>query len=1027
MASEKSAELKSGVYERLVTAELARRLEHLDPALRAASDELLDAEAGDRISRHLAALIQRTIESGQEKERVELGALLADAVIAALKATAPEELGLDDDALDSPARLLRAIHALQPDGSEREIRRPLTPLLDTTLLTNAHGEPSISHELRSEIDSADSIDILMAFVRWSGVGPMAEELRRFTESGKRVRLITTTYTNSTQKEALDRLVDECGVEVKVSYDLTSTRLHAKAWIFRRTSGYSTAYLGSSNLTFQAQTAGLEWNVRVAQARNGDVLDKMSAVFETYWANPDFRLYDPVEFTEATAAPERGALVLSPFEVHLYPFQERLLERIALARQQGHHRNLLVSATGTGKTVMAAMDYARQRRELPRARLLFVAHRERILNQARLTFAHVLRDAAFGEMWVDGQRPARFEHVFASIQSLSASDITNIDPNYFDVVIIDEFHHAAARTYRELLDRLQPVELLGLTATPERADAGNILGYFDDRVAAELRIWDAIDQQYLVPFTYYGVHDDTDLRSVTWRRGQGYDVTELSNVFTGNDVWVGKVLEQLRRRVIRPTEMRALGFCVDIAHAKFMADRFTKAGLNAVALWADTPTAERTTAIDQLDRGELQAIFTVDLFNEGVDIPAVDTLLLLRPTDSALLFLQQLGRGLRKYAGKADCTVLDFVALHRKEFRFDKKLRALLGGTRNELVRQVEQGFPFLPAGCSMQLDPYASKTVLDNIRTALPTRWAERVREMQALGDVSLGRFLDETGLDLADIYSGNHSFTELRREAGLPTLPAGRNEGALLRAVGRLDHVDDPLRLRQWTDWLRSSRAPQPTSEADRRLLRMLVGSLAPLGGGAPFDESVTEVWSHEQVRGELVEMLEYLAGKQEHLSQPLGLERVPLMVGGRYSRIEILSAFGVGDATTPPQWQQGARWLPSEHADLFAFTLDKTRGGFSPTTRYRDYAISRELIHWESQNNTREASEKGQRYIHHGERDNSIVLFARLRADDRAFWCLGPAIYVSHQGERPISFTWRLHHPMPADLFQEFSAAVA
>ena len=525
-------------------------------------------------------------------------------------------------------------------------------------------------------------------------------------------------------------------------------------------------------------------------------------------------------------------------MHLYPFQERLLEQIALARQNGHHHNLLVAATGTGKTVMAAVDYARLHKKMPRSRLLFVAHRERLLAQSRLTLAHVLRDASFGEMWVDGQRPSKFEHVFASIQSLSAGDIGNIDPEHFDVVIIDEFHHAAARTYRELLDHLRPKELLGLTATPERADNGNILGYFDGRIAAELRIWDAIDQQYLVPFTYYGVHDGTDLSGITWRRGRGYDTSELTNLYTADDIWVGRILEQVRRRILRPTDMRALGFCVDITHAQFMASRFTRAGLNAVALWADTPTAERTEAINQLERGELQAIFTVDLFNEGVDIPAVDTLLLLRPTDSALLFLQQLGRGLRKSPDKASCTVLDFVALHRKEFRFDRKFRALLGGTRPELVTQIEKDFPFLPAGCSMQMDQIAAKAILDNIRESLPSTWNDRRQELEATGRCRSRRV---PGPDRP------RPERHLRQQPLVHRTPPGRRTASGCsrpkRDPAAASRRPPPARRRptsarvSWQEWLRAPAPPQLTpGSKDHRLFRMLVGITQPTGANGPY-----------------------------------------------------------------------------------------------------------------------------------------------------------------------------------------------
>ncbi len=927
-------------------------------------------------------------------------------------------------------RVLEAVLRRQPDGSALEIERPLTPLLDTTVFTNAPGEPAVGHELRAEIASAASIDVVMAFIRWSGVRPLFEALSRHARDGKRVRVLTTTYTNSTEQRALDELA-RIGADVRVSYDTTMTRLHAKAWIFHRASEYSTAYVGSSNLTHSAQVAGLEWNVRLSGVRNPDALAKVAAVFDSYWEGRDFVSYDADEFRERTTlARTQDVIRLSLADIELRPFQERLLELIAVARQQGHARNLLVAATGTGKTVMSAVDFARLRPTLPRDRLLFVAHRSEILEQSLATFRHALRDSAFGELWVGRHRPQRFENVFASIQSLSASGVEAIDPGHFDVLIVDEFHHAAAPTYRALLEHLQPKQLLGLTATPERTDGLDVFAYFDGRIAAELRVWDAIDQQYLAPFAYYGVHDGLDLQQVPWRRGVGYDVDALTNVFTADHAWVRRVLEQIRAKVAEPSKMRALGFCVSVAHARFMADEFNKAGLTSVAASGTTPEDQRTAVLRDLANGEVQVVFTVDLFNEGIDVPNVDTLLLLRPTDSATLFLQQLGRGLRRHADKSVCTVLDFIGMHRKEFRFDRKFRALLGASRVEVERQVRAGFPFLPAGCHLELDAVARDIVLRSIRDAVPSGWRERQAELRALGDVSLAEYLEHSGLDLEDVYAGNHSWTELRRTAGLATAAPGSDEIALLRAVGRLLHIDDEARINEYLRLVSSSEPPDGKAlpVQDRRRLRMLVAALTTYGPRQGFEEAIEQLWAHPQVRAELTELLNLLHGRVDHLHEPLGLgDEIPLSVHARYTRHEILSAFGSGEGARPATWQTGVHWDQASRTDLFAFTFDKSIGGFSPTTRYRDYAISPDLIHWESQSATSVESAAGRRYIAQSDGGTNVVLFARLRSDERAFWCLGRAAYVSHEGERPIAFRWRLATPLPGDLYSAFAAAVA
>jgi HKD family nuclease len=592
-----------GLYEALLTARLKDLVDHL-PGLELAVEvaDLANAESADRVSRHVAQLVSRAIEALPEHQRAEGAVHIALELLEKLADHADHRLALEAERLVQPGQVLQSILRRRPDGSADPLERPLTPLLDTTVFTNAPGEPAVAHEIRAEVPSADAVDVLMAFIRWSGIRSLVEVLRRHREVGKPLRVLTTTYTSSTEQRALDELVG-LGAEVRISYDSSLNRLHAKAWVFHRGTGYSTAYLGSSNLTYSAQVTGLEWNVRLSQARNPDAVAKMAAVFESYWASQAFVPYDPAEFARRTArATGEGELLLSPVEVVLRPFQEELLEQIALARHQDHHRNLLVAATGTGKTVMAAVDYARLRLKLSRARLLFVAHREEILDQSRNTFRHALRNAAFGEKWVGRSRPDQFEHVFASIQSLNANGIENIDPRHFDVVVVDEFHHAAAPSYADLLERVQPKELLGLTATPERSDGLDVLKYFDGRIAAELRLWDAIDQQYLVPFDYFGIHDGLDLREVPWRRGRGYDIDALTNVLTADHAWAHRVLEQVRQRIAEPLAMRALGFCVSVQHAKFMAERFRKAGLPAVAIWGDSPADERRQALRDLTAG-----------------------------------------------------------------------------------------------------------------------------------------------------------------------------------------------------------------------------------------------------------------------------------------------------------------------------------------------------------------------------------------------------------------------------------------
>ena len=587
----------------------------------------------------------------------------------------------------------------------------------------------------------------------------------------------------------------------------------------------------------------------------------------------------------------------------------------------------------------------------------------------------------------------------------------------------------------------------MTATPERTDAGDILGFFGGHIAAELRLWDALERGLLCPFQYFGLSDNTDLSSVAWSR-RGYDPTALEHLYTGDDARVRLVLQQMPDKLRDLKSMRALGFCVSIAHAEFMARRFTENNLPAQAVTAKTDPETRQRALEDLQKGTLRALFSVDLFNEGVDLPAVDTLLFLRPTESGLVFMQQLGRGLRRFEGKDCVTVLDFIGQSHRKFRFDLRYRAVTGATRAEVGKQIEQGFPFLPAGCTMQLDRVAKEIVLENLKTALPSQRPAMVAELRAMAEgsaragrhIGLSDFLNETGLDLGDVYKKG-CWSDLLRKAGLPVSPAGPDEADLGDAVKRLLHIDDPLRLEAYRQWLRGE-------DADERLITALVHTLWGTTAPATLDEASQAMQEHPAIGAELLELFDLLEERADHLTYPLSaagaeatakavalrtseLESVPLSIHARHSLVEIFSAFGRITPGTFYQHREGVYRDEATNSDLCFVTLEKSERDYSPSTLYKDYAISPTLFHWESQSQTRQQSPTGQRYIKHRELGGQILLFVRARKKhDGAtmpYTFLGPVEYVSHKGERPIAFTWKLQRPMPADFFRAAKVASA
>ncbi|WBB70771.1 DUF3427 domain-containing protein [Micromonospora sp. WMMD812] len=877
--------------------------------------------------------------------------------------------------------------------------------------------------------SADQVDLLCAFIKWHGLRIVESAIRELIARGGRLRIITTTYLGATDQRALDRLA-ELGADIKVSYETRTTRLHAKAWLFRRNNGTSTAYVGSSNLSRTALIDGVEWNVRVSNLEQPYVIDTFTATFEDYWNDPAFEAYDPARDADrlrhalSGERPGDAPTEIANLDVRPYGYQAEILADLDAERQvHGRHRNLVVMATGTGKTVVSALDYRRLHRAGTVDSLLFVAHQEQILRQSLSTFRQVMGDGSFGETLVGGREPQHWKHVFASIQSLHRREI---NPEAYDMVIVDEFHHAEAPTYARLLERLRPRVLLGLTATPDRADGGDVRRWFDGHAAVELHLWEALERQLLAPFQYFGLHDDVDLSQLRWKRGQGYDPTELDNLYTGNDARARAVL-RAARDLVDVARMRALGFCVSIGHAEFMAGWFTRNGVPSAAVTSRVDPAGRQALLRDFKSGALRVLFTVDLFNEGVDLPMVDTILMLRPTESATIFLQQLGRGLRLDDDKPCLTVLDFIGGQHANFRFDLRWRALAGVSRRVIRETVEQDFPSLPSGCHVQLDRVAKEIVLSNLKSALPTSKPGLTAELRQLGDVSLAEYLRESGLEIEDVYrsAGIGGWTGLRRLAGLDSSAPGPDDRELSRAIGRMLHIDDPDRL----DLLiRVTGGERPEAGRLWDLLHFdLWGPHAPL---TSRDERLARVWADPARCTELRQVAEVLRDRIHRVTEPVGLKEVPLRVHARYSRNEACAAFGMPN---PGSLREGVKWLPDAQADLFFVTLVKSETHYSPTTMYADRAITERLFQWESQSTTSAASATGQRYIQHAERGSTVHLFVReTKIGDGdlgapVYLYAGPMTYESHTGDRPMRILWRMQHALPAEMYAAARAIAA
>ena len=680
--------LQPGLYEQVINNALSSELSEI-PEARKSTAPIDTAEASKVLAQYLTDVVQKGLENVQDNGGgLEAQIQLANQIVNTIQNTTQEadfaSLGVDQRAEQLLALLRDNDPRLATGKSAKELERPETSIAQSSLFTGAIHEPQMYTELKKEIVSADRIDMLVSFIKWSGLRLIMDELRQFTQNGGELRIITTSYMGATDVKAIEELRQLTNTKIKVSYDTKRTRLHAKTYVFYRDTGFTTAYVGSSNLSNAAISSGLEWNVKVTKKDLPETIDKIAATFESYWNSNEFEYYDEGQKERLTRAlkdekySETDNSGIYTLDILPYSYQQEILDKLDAERTvRGYNRNLVVAATGTGKTVISALDYKRfckQHSGYP-CRLLFVAHREEILKQSLYTFRAVLKDANFGELFVGSHKADSIDHLFISIQTFNSQDFTTkTDADFYDYIVVDVFHHAAAPTYQKLLEYYQPKILLGLTATPERMDGKNILDYFSGRIAAEIRLPEAIDRKLLCPFQYFGVTDTADLSSLKWRTG-GYDKNELSNLYTLSGLVAERradlVVNSILKYVTDINEVKGLGFCVSIEHAQFMADYFNARGISSMALTGDSPDEERNAAKQRLVSGELRFIFVVDIYNEGVDIPEVNTVLFLRPTESLTVFLQQLGRGLRLAENKECLTVLDFIGQANKKYNFEE--------------------------------------------------------------------------------------------------------------------------------------------------------------------------------------------------------------------------------------------------------------------------------------------------------------------------------------------------------------------
>jgi superfamily II DNA or RNA helicase/HKD family nuclease len=1043
-----------GIYEEIVDRGLQHAIQN-DAGQDCDCGKLEKALAPKALSQYVAGILEQKLSEIADTDGKEAGKEQLRLVNQVIEAMGEEQ----EHAIPEQEQAKQLLSVEDRVNTGKEVAktrkppvRPGTSIAASSLFTGAAHEPPMYLELSREAASADRIDMLVSFVKWSGLRLLYEPLRAFTERGKQLRVITTSYMGATDCKAVEELAKLPNTQIRISYDTDRTRLHAKAYVFHRDNGYSTAYVGSSNLSNPALTSGLEWNIKLTRQDQKETMTKIESSFLTYWNQSEFQ---PYTGSEADREKLRRAILsqrktgektthLYLADVEPYAYQQEILDRLEAERNLRHHyRNLVVAATGTGKTVIAALDYRNfaQKTGKDYPTLLFVAHREEILEQSIECFREVLKNPDFGDLFVGSYRPEGIRQLFLSIQTFQSKNFTQlVTPDFYDYIIVDEFHHAAADSYQKLLDYFKPKIFLGLTATPERMDGKSILPFFDGRIAAELRLPEAIDRKMLCPFQYFGLADDTDLRQVRWTRG-GYDQAELSKLYTFAagvaQKRVERILWELNRIVTDLDDVKGLGFCVSKEHAAFMSRQFNEHGIPSLCLISESDQKVRDAAKEELVGGKIHFIFVVDLYNEGVDIREVNTILFLRPTQSLTIFLQQLGRGLRLAPGKECLTVLDFVGQANRHYNFAEKFDALTESGTKGTIGEIQDGFVDVPRGCSIQLERKARDIILENINAAVGHSWSRMLEGIRTFEEdtgktLTLEHFLEAYHLDLTQLYRDRkHSFAGLLAAAGRgEPLPDTEETRLFTAALYRIAQIDS----RRWIAFLEDTFDNLETLRAEEltplqyRMANMLQFTVYRKTYGACGFPDILEVFRRAKAQGPLYrEIREVLAldkGRIAFVDQPVDLGfDCPLDLHCHYTRDQIFVAL---DYENTAAVRQGVLWVKEHRIDVLINTLNKTEKDYSPSTMYEDYSINEHLFHWQSQVTTSADSPTGQRYIHHDRENSQVILFVKEYKKDAyghaaPFVYLGKAHYLSHEGSRPMSIIWRLEEPIPADFIRK------
>lgn len=937
--------------------------------------------------------------------------------------------------------------------------------LEKKLIVNSDSG-NLLNELTKSMYNCIGFYFSVAFINFSGLQLLLDPLKELEKRGIRGKIITSTYLNFTEAKALEKIKEFNNVDLKVFVTDKEIGFHTKAYIFEYKDSYK-VIIGSSNITQSALKSNVEWNVQIISKDDGQFIKDVLKEYNYLWdssveADADFisRYEEFLKRVKSTSTPYQ---LIYENKEYIVPnrMQKRAIENLERLRSYGEKRALVIAATGTGKTYMSAFDVKRYEPK----KLLFIVHREEILRKAKETFETLLPNSklTFG-LLTGNHKQKKDDYIFATIQTISKC-FHEFNKDEFDYIIIDEAHHATSPTYQRIFDYFEPKFLLGMTATPERSDSHNVFDLFDNNVALEVRLHDALDDELVIPFHYFGI---TDLEGIDLSDVDIDDIAEITKRLKVNER-VDFIIEKMKFYGHDGNKRKCLGFCASIDHANYMADEFNKRGYKSVCLYGGHSPEERERFIKRLedDQDELEFIFSVDIFNEGVDIPSINTVLMLRPTNSPIVFIQQLGRGLRKYKDKSFLTVLDFIGNHSKTFLIAIALNGSRYYDKESLKVAIATGFSNIPGCTHIQMDRISQERILEQIDREnfnsmkyLKEEYFEFKKMNQGKTPVFLLDYLKYDGAPdplkfitrKNNIYSYQQFIAKVENETDVNAILQNEN------VVDALKELSNKLPLKRIYEFVILKYLLEHSTISVDMAKREILKYTDSVNDDSILHsfECLNQDYYDSVQKNNGIKIVEYKDGilhKTSVFNEVLENEvyrdyvhDIVLYGIHRYEKEFSKDDYGIPHFKLFEQYKMIDAALLSNYRkihsafrgsglltngnDYFLFIDLHKEENIKESIKYKDKFIDQKFFQWQTPNATAPSSERGKNIIFNKDRGINLHLFVRkykeIDGKNEPFIYIGKGNSVEHEGEKPITVKIELENEIPSRLYTEFTKKV-